>query len=97
MVKLGLYVRLEAKPGQEMALEDFLRGALPSAQAENGTTAWYAVKFGPSTFAIFDAFTNDHDRNVHLGGPIAAALMQNADKLLAAPPVIERWDALAVK
>ena len=50
MTKLALFVRLEAKPGQEAALADFLASALPLANAESGTTAWFALKFGPSTF-----------------------------------------------
>ncbi len=86
MTHMGLFVRLDAKPGKEAALEKFLKDALPLAQAETGTPVWYAVKFGPSSFAIFDAFQNDGDRTAHLNGPIAAALMQNADELLATPP-----------
>jgi quinol monooxygenase YgiN len=97
MTKLGLFVRLEAKPGKEATLEDFLRSALPLAQAETRTPVWYAVKFGPSSFAIFDAFANDEDRNAHLNGVIAAELMKRADELLAKAPVIEQWDALGVK
>ena len=33
MVKLALFVRLEAKPGKEAAVADFLAGALPLANA----------------------------------------------------------------
>ena len=39
MTKLALFVRLEAKPGQEAALADFLASALPLANAESGTKA----------------------------------------------------------
>jgi quinol monooxygenase YgiN len=42
MTKLALFVRLEAKPGQEAALADFLASALPLANAESGTTALMA-------------------------------------------------------
>jgi len=97
MVKLALFVRLEAKPGQEAAVADFLAGALPLANAEAGTTAWFALKFGPSTFGVFDAFQDEAGRQAHLTGPIAAALMANAATLLATPPVIERVDLLAAK
>ena len=48
MVKLALFVRLEAKPGKEAAVADFLAGALPLANAEARTTAWFALQFGPS-------------------------------------------------
>ncbi len=97
MVKLALFVRLEAKPGQETALANFLAGALPLANAEAATSAWFALKFGPSTFGIFDAFADEAGRTAHLQGPIAAALMANAAALLAVPPTIEKVDLLAAK
>ena len=97
MIKNGLYVRLDAKPGKEQMLEQFLKSALPLAQAEDETPVWYAVKFSSNSFAIFDAFADNEHRQAHLNGKIAAALMSKADELLASPPVIERWDILAVK
>jgi quinol monooxygenase YgiN len=97
LARVGLYVRLEAKPGKESAVAEFLAGALPLAQEELGTTTWFAVKFGPSTFAVFDSFADETGRQAHLTGKIAAALMANAGALLASPPNIEKWEALAVK
>ncbi len=97
MVKLALFVRLEAKPGKEAAVADFLAGALPLANAESGTTAWFALKFGPSTFGVFDAFQDEAGRQAHLSGPIAAALMANAAELLSIAPKIEQVDLLAAK
>ncbi len=95
MTKLALFVRLEAKPGQEAALADFLASALPLANAESGTTAWFALKFGPSTFGVFDAFADEAGRQAHLNGQIAAALMANAVTLLSSPPNIEKVELLA--
>jgi quinol monooxygenase YgiN len=97
MVKLALFARLEAKPGKEAAVADFLASALPLANAETSTTAWFALRFGPSTFGIFDAFADEAGRQAHLTGPIAAALMANAAALLSTPPTIERIDLLAAK
>jgi len=97
MVKVGLLVRLEAKPGQEEALETFLKGALPLANQEMFTPVWFALKLGPSTFGIFDAFTDDSSRKDHLTGQIASALMSRAGELLAAAPRIEQFDVLASK
>jgi quinol monooxygenase YgiN len=97
MVKLALFVRLEAKPGKEAAVADFLAGALPLANAESGTTAWFALKFGPSTFGVFDAFQDEAGRQAHLAGPIAAALMASAQALLAEAPKIEQVELLAAK
>jgi quinol monooxygenase YgiN len=97
MVTTGLWVRLEAKRGQETAVENFLRGGLALAQAEPATTAWFAVKLGPSTFAIFDAFPDEAGRQAHLTGRIAEALMARASELLSVPPTIEKVDVLASK
>ena len=97
MVKVALLVRLEAKPGKEAAVENFLAGALPLANQEATTPVWFALRLGPSTFAIFDAFADDAGRQTHLSGPIASALMANAAELLARAPQIEQVDVLAVK
>ncbi|HEX3386757.1 MAG TPA: antibiotic biosynthesis monooxygenase [Mucilaginibacter sp.] len=97
MVKLALLARLEAKPGKEQEVADFLSSALPLAQQEQGTISWYALRIGASTFGIFDTFENEEGRKAHLSGPIAQALMAKASELLSAPPVIEQVELLAVK
>lgn len=97
MVKVALLVRLEAKSGKETAVARFLEGALPMANAEIATPVWFALRLGPSTFGIFDAFADDAGRKAHLASPIAAALTKNASELLSKPPVIEQVDLLAVK
>jgi quinol monooxygenase YgiN len=97
MSKLALLARLEAKPGKERELSDFLRAALPLAQEEPATIAWFALQMGPTTFGIFDTFPDDAGRQAHLDGPIAAALMGRASELLAQPPVIEKIEVLAAK
>jgi quinol monooxygenase YgiN len=95
--KFALFARLEAKPGKEKAAEDFLRGALPLAQEEAGTVTWYALRFGPSTFGIFDTFINEEGREAHLKGKIAAALMKNAPDLFVSEPKIEKIELMAAK
>lgn len=97
MVTVGLLVRLAAKPGREAELEEFLRSALPLVENEPGTIAWFALKFDPFSFGIFDAFPDDIARQAHLAGRVAAALMERAADLLAAPPQIEQIDTLASK
>ncbi|MBV8823214.1 MAG: antibiotic biosynthesis monooxygenase [Ktedonobacteraceae bacterium] len=96
-VNVGLLVRVEAKPGKEEEVGNFLRSALPLAQDEPATIVWFAIRLGPSSFGIFDAFPNDEGRQAHLAGPIAAALMAKAPELLAQPPSIEKLDILAAK
>jgi quinol monooxygenase YgiN len=97
MVKVGLFVRLEAKPGKESAVAEFLSSGLALAEQEPETTVWFALRLGPSTFGIFDAFPSEAGRKAHLSGPIAAALMAKAGDLLSAPPKIEQVDVLAAK
>jgi len=97
MVKVALWVRLEAKPGKEAEVESFLKGGLAIVQEEPATTAWFAIRLGPSTFGIFDAFPDEAGRQAHLTGRVAAALMAKAEDLLAQPPSIEKIDVLAAK
>jgi quinol monooxygenase YgiN len=97
MVKVALFVRLEAKPGKEKEVESFLLSGLPLVQAEPATTAWFGIRLGPSTFGIFDAFPNEAGRQAHLTGQVAAALMAKAADLFAKPPSIEKVDGLAAK
>lgn len=97
MVTVGLLVTLNAKPGKEEELAAFLASALPMAEAEAETTAWFAVKMDATTFGIFDVFPGAEGRQAHLDGPIAAALMDKADELLASPPDIKPIDVLAAK
>jgi quinol monooxygenase YgiN len=97
MVTVGLFVRLEAKPGREKDVEAFLRGGLALVEAEPATTVWFGIRLGPSTFGIFDAFADEAGRNAHLTGRVAAALGEKAADLFAKPPSIERVDILAAK
>lgn len=97
MVKVAIYAQMKAKPGKEREVEEFLKSALPLANQEAGTTVWFALKLGPSTFGIFDAFPDDAARNAHLTGPIASALMAKAAELLSEAPSIEKVEVLAAK
>jgi len=97
MTKVALLVRLEAKPGKEDEVADFLRGGLAIVEEEPATIAWFALRLGPSTFGIFDAFPDDAGRQAHLSGRVAAALMAKASDLLSQPPSIEKVDVLATK
>ena len=97
MIKVGLFVRLEAKPGKEKDVENFLNQGLPIVQQEPATTVWFALRLGPSTFGIFDAFPDENGRQAHLTGQVAAALMAKAEDLLSKPPSIEKVDILASK
>jgi quinol monooxygenase YgiN len=96
-LKYALFARLEAKPGKEEAVAQFLQQGLELARQEPSTLTWFALKLGPSTFGVFDAFADEAGRQTHLAGPIAQALMAKAPELLAQPPSIEPIDLLGVK
>jgi quinol monooxygenase YgiN len=97
MVQLALFARLEAKPGKEADVEQFLQAALTMAKDEPRTPIWFALRLSPSTFGVFDAFHDEAGRQAHLSGPIAQALMAKADELFAKPPSIEAIDVLGLK
>src|SRR5262245_38845708 len=97
MLNVSLFVRLEAKPGKEQEVAAFLKQGLELANQEPTTPVWFALRLGPSTFGVFDAFRDETGRQNHLNGPIASALMAQAPHLFAAPPVIERIDVLGAK
>ena len=96
MEKVALWVMLQAKPGKENELAEFLKSAVPLVDEEPDTISWFALQIGPSTFGIFDTFPADVGRQAHLNGKVAAALMAKAPELLSAPPSIEKVDLLAV-
>ena len=97
MVTEALFVRLEAKPGKAAEVEKFLMGGLSLVEGEPETTAWFGIRLGPNSFAIFDAFPDEHGRQAHLSGRVAQALMAKAPELLAETPSIEKADVLAAK
>lgn len=97
MVKLALFVRLEAKPGKEADVQKFLEAGLAEAHNESQTIMWFALRLGPSTFGVFDAFRDEAGRRAHMHGKIADALRAKAGDLLSRPPSIEEIDILGVK
>ena len=97
MIVCGLIVRLEAKPGKEQALEDFLAAGLELTNQEATTPIWFALRLSPTTFGVFDAFHNEAGRQAYLSGPIAQALMAKTPELFAGPPSIEPIEVLGLK
>jgi len=97
MIRKALFVRLEAKPGKEQAVADFLAAGLEMTNQEATTPIWFALRLSPSTFGVFDAFANEEDRQAHLAGNMAQALVARVDEMLASPPSVEQLDVLAMK
>jgi len=97
MSRVAIWAQLEAKPGKERELEEFLKSAQPLAERERETVSWYAIKMGPGKYGIFDTFADENGRNAHLNGEIAKALFAKATDLLATPPEISKPEVLTVK
>src|SRR5258707_13873156 len=96
-VTIALLVRLEAKPGKEAEVESFLRGGLSNVENEPATTTWFAIRLGPTTFGIFDAFPDQAGRQGHLAGQVAAPLKARPSELFAERAMIDMLDVLAAK
>jgi quinol monooxygenase YgiN len=97
MTQHALYVQLEAKPGKEQEVASFLSGARPMIADEPDTTAWFAIRMGPRTFGIFDAFANERGRDAHLHGKLATQIMAKAPQLFVKTPEMQRVEVLADK
>jgi len=97
MTQHALYVQLEAKPGKEQEVATFLSGARRLVDDEPDTTAWFAIRMGPRTFGIFDAFANERGREAHLQGKVAKQIMTKAPELFVKQPEIQRMEVLADK
>jgi hypothetical protein len=89
MLTVGLLAQLTAKDGHEDVVEDLLRARAncwpPRSKPSGGSPSGSIGHASPSS-------TRSTTRPVarHLGGPIASALMDNADRLLAEPPTISQ-------
>ena len=97
MIKLALFARLEAKPGKEAEVAEFLAAALTMARDEPTTPIWFALRLSPTTFGVFDAFHDEPGRQRHLSGPIAQALMAKGPELFVGPLNIEPIEVLGLK
>jgi quinol monooxygenase YgiN len=97
MPKLAIWAQMEAKPGKEREVEEFLKSAQTLAEKEEGTVTWYALRLGGSAFGIFDTFADERGREAHLTGQIAKALFEKSQELFAKDPVVHKLELLAAK
>ena len=94
---VSLIAKLVAKPDEADEVSTFLADAVELANQEQGTIAWFALRTDTTTFWIVDAFPSGRERQAHLQGPIASALLANAERLLDGPPEILPAEVLAAK
>ncbi|TFD45207.1 antibiotic biosynthesis monooxygenase [Cryobacterium frigoriphilum] len=96
-VKFALLALLEAKPGREQAVWDFLQGGRDIVLGEPATVTWHAFRVTDATFGIFDTFETEEGRQAHLTGAIPAALGEFGPTLLAKDPDIRLLEIIAEK
>ena len=94
---VAIVAKLVAKDDTADEVASFLTDAVSLANDEEQTIVWFALRTDATTFWIVDAFPSEEGRQAHLAGPIAAALMENADRLLTPPPEIMPAEVLAAK
>ena len=96
-VTKGLLVRLEALPGKEDEVQEFLGIGRGLVEEEPATVAWFAIRLGPSSFGIFDVFPDDEARQTHLSGDVGQALAAQGADLFSTEPSIQNVDVIAYK
>ncbi|MDQ3047392.1 MAG: antibiotic biosynthesis monooxygenase [Bacteroidota bacterium] len=97
MEKLALLVTLQAKPGKENEVVQFLKSGLELVEQEPKTNHWFAFKTADGKYGIFDTFDSESGRDAHLNGKVAEALKAKASELFSTAPVIEKAELIAVR
>lgn len=97
MTEVGLAFRFETTWGQEDEMAQFLEEELPELLEEMPSRGWFAVRFGPTSFGIFDAFPAEEGQREHVGERIAEALLARGDGALVATPLVEGFDVLSMR
>jgi quinol monooxygenase YgiN len=95
MGKVGFLIRVEAKPDKVLEVEAMLRSAVDHVQEEGLAVVWFALRLGPTTFAIFDAFADDAGREAHWEANGKTLSSAAAAELFAGAPAVERVDVVA--
>jgi hypothetical protein len=91
------FIRISVEQDAEPEAVDLLMKALPIAQKEEGTIAWFALRLGRRDFCIFAAFSDEAARSFSLNGGVMDLLMGGVSDVFAQPPTLERCDVLVAK
>jgi len=86
-MELNVFVRLEARPGQEASVEAALRDVVPASREEPGCLSIYAFRStkNASLFYIHSRWTNDEAFEIHAGLPHTVRFLERVDPLLDPP------------
>lgn len=95
----GFWIEVEARPGREDETLEMLRDILAQVEGEPATGPWYAVRLGPTSFAIFETFPDIAGRNTHITGGGGAILrdLERMNHLLVRPAHVHKVDVLLKK
>jgi hypothetical protein len=95
----AFYIQLEARPDKVAEVRQMLRDILGHVEGEPATGPWYAVQFGPTTFAIFEVFPNLAGRQAHVdgGGGDIFRDVERMNDILSEPAHVQRVDVLMSK
>lgn len=97
MVTVGFLIRYEAKPGKEADVERALKEALAAIEKEPATTAWFAIRMGPSTFGVFDVFPDEEGRLAHFNARAAQLQARASEQFVEGSLIMEKVDIIAAK
>jgi quinol monooxygenase YgiN len=97
MVSTGFLIQVEAKPDRVPEVEAMLTAAVDHVRREGLAVAWFALRLGPTTFAIVDAFTSEADRQAHWNANGATLTGSAAADLFATAPSVAQVDVIAAK
>ncbi len=85
MIKFAFLITLEAKPGKENEVNEFLKSALQIVDEEPDVITWYALKRDENKSGFFHTFTIEENRKTHLSGKTAKALIKVSDLFVNNP------------
>lgn len=97
MMTVGMLTRVEIQPGNETIVEHALQDAFSIVQQEPHTPAWVAVRQGPSTYSVFDAFPDEAARLTHLSDEQHQTRLERVNSLLAQPRATSLLQVLGAK
>lgn len=95
----AFYILIEARPGREAEVEVMLNDIRDAVEHEPATGPWFAVRHGPTTFAIFETFPEIAGRDAHVAGR-GGDIFRDRDRMnriLARPAHVQKVDVLRGK
>jgi hypothetical protein len=97
MQSKALFVTMQAGTGNGDKVATWLKASLAPITEEPATRDWFALRFGPDTFAIFDTFDGNRGRLTHLLGKVGRGLVVRTFTMLSGLPDIAMADVVAAR